>query len=118
MPQILVCNGLAWHFNDQTEDELAKRWAQPAYLGFLPGFLHANNPAPAVEQLDTGYGYPGNWHSEPNGLLPDDSMTYPGDPPLIWAAQTQLRDERILFYPYAIVAVVQPDRSFVTQRID
>jgi len=45
-------------------------------------------------------------------------MLYPGDPPLYWAAQTILRNERIVIYPYAMVAVVQADGSFLIQRMD
>jgi hypothetical protein len=45
-------------------------------------------------------------------------MTYPDDPPLPCVAETRLRDERVLFFPYGFVAIVQPDGAFVVQRMD
>lgn len=43
---------------------------------------------------------------------------YPGDPPLYPLAQTQLRDELIIFYDHEIVAVFQPDGSFEACRMN
>jgi hypothetical protein len=83
-----------------------------------PWISRCGGPAPGVEQLDAGYGYGSHWRDKPNQLLEDLTMLYPGDPPLYWAAQTILRNERIVIYPYAMVAVVQADGSFLIQRMD
>jgi hypothetical protein len=107
--RLMICNGLLWIFNEG---------ATPEALGLLPGFLNAADPRPAREQLDSNYGYGGNWQSAPAGITPDGSLTYPGDPPSPWLARTMLRDEHVLIYPYAFVAVVSADGSFAVQRMD
>jgi hypothetical protein len=117
MPVIMICNELPWIFNPDIPEEYA-RWATPEALGFLPGFINGADARPAREQLDTNYGFDGNWQSAPAGILSNGSMTYPGDPPLPWVARTMLRDEHILIYPYGFVAVIAPDGSFASQRMD
>lgn len=51
-------------------------------------------------------------------LRDDNSIKYPGDPRQHPLAQAKLRDELILFYDLALIAVVQPDRSFEVSRVD
>jgi hypothetical protein len=106
-----ICNGIVWIFNPKGD----QRWASAEALGFLPTFLDVADERPAREQLDAN-GYGGYW--EPQKLLPDGTMTYPGDPDLPWTARAKLRDETIYFYPAAFVAIVQPDGSNVCQRMD
>jgi hypothetical protein len=89
----------------------------PDMLGFIPSFLDDLDPRPAREQFDANYRFGGGWISAPAAILPDDTMTYPGDPPYPVLAECRLRHERILFYPYEFVAIVQPDGSFVVQRM-
>ena len=43
---------------------------------------------------------------------------YPGDPVLPPVAERKLRDERIVMYPGAIIAVFQPDGAFEVARLD
>jgi len=87
-------------------------------LGYLPGFLNEDDPRPAAEQYDANYvgGWRplDGWAFDPREML----LKYPGDPPLEPFAATRLRDEMILFFPYAQVMVWQPDGSFEVARMD
>jgi len=98
-------------------------WASAEYpfdaLGFLPTFLSAEDPRPAKEQFDERYVYGGfqpfaGFKFDPDGL----TLKYPGDPELFPVAGTQLRDETILVYPHAWVAIVQKDDSVQVARMD
>lgn len=93
--------------------------ATMAHLGFLPSFLRGDDPAPAGKQLDAGYKFAGGWRPQKGfKLTEDNSLHYPGDPPLRPVAEAKLRDETICFYDLAYVAVIQPDRSFEVCRMD
>jgi hypothetical protein len=81
--------------------------------------LNDDNPAPAWEQFDRCYQHGGGWDPFVGHTLhANNSLSYPGDPALYPVARAQLRDELILLYPYAWVAIVQPDRSFEVCRMD
>lgn len=89
------------------------------HLGFLPSFLSELNPMSAKVQIDANYRHGGGWRSiKEFRLNADNSIKYPGDPVLKPLAMTKLRDETIIFYDCAIVAIIQPDRSFEVARID
>jgi hypothetical protein len=87
-------------------------------LGYLPGFLDADDPRPAAEQFDanyvSGWGPQPGWEFDPVRM----KAQYPGDPALYPFAMTSLRDEVILFYPHAYVLIKQPDDSFEMARMD
>jgi hypothetical protein len=88
------------------------------HLGFIPGWLHEDDPRDARAQLDAGYIF-GGWDPFPGFTLAEDnSLHYPGDPPTVPLAAALLRDELIVFYEHAWVAVIQPDRSFEVCRMD
>lgn len=88
-------------------------------MGRLPTFLHSDCPEPAAKQLGVGYAFAGGWRPQRGfDLASDNSLTYPGDPPMLPIAEARLRDETILLYPYSYVAVVQPDRTFEVCRMD
>lgn len=88
-------------------------------LGFLPSFLSPSDPRPAREQIDEHYSHGGGWRPfEGFTLLPGDQLEYPGDPPMKPLAEAHLRDERILFYPYEWLVIVQPDGSYEVSRVD
>lgn len=91
----------------------------PDHLGLIPLWLNEDDSRPAKEQLDSAYGHGGGWWPF-NGftLTSDNSLTYPGDPPLRPIAWTKLRDETIVMYRHAWVAIIQPDRSFEVCRMD
>lgn len=89
------------------------------HLGSIPSFVDDHDPRPAREQIDTAYKWAGGWRVFPGHTLgADNSLKYPGDPPLYPLAQTRLRDELIVFYPHAWVCIIQPDRSYEVARID
>ena len=90
-----------------------------AALGDIPSFLDAGDPRPAAKQIDANYRHGGGWHPQPKfKLLDNNDIHYPGDPPLDPLAQAKLRDELIVFYRHAYVAIIQPDRTYEVARVD
>jgi hypothetical protein len=101
----------------QVKWELLHPRMTEAHLGFISGWLFDNDPRSTKEQID--YHYVSGWsHFDGFKLNDDNSLSYPGDPPQMPLAQAKLRNELIVFYPSAWVAVIQPDRSFEVARID
>lgn len=89
------------------------------HLGLIPGFLDEDNPAPARQQLDEAYSFAGGWRPDLQFTMsPDGALGYSGDPPMKPIAECKLRDETIRLYPYAFVAIIQPDGSFEAARMD
>lgn len=89
------------------------------HLGFLPDFLHEDDPRPAAAQFDTHYSFAGGWSPFKGFKLTDNnSLVYPDDPPIRPIAEAKLRDETICFYEAAWVAIIQPDRSCEVCRMD
>jgi hypothetical protein len=89
-------------------------------LGYLPSFIDPADPRPAREQINERYAHGGGWYPvQGYKLLTDNnSLHYPGDPPLHPVAFTSLRDEVIILYPHSWVAIVQPDKSYEVSRVD
>ena len=85
-------------------------------LGFLPNFIDANDKRSAVDQIKQKYG--GSWRSDLFSIDKKDIMCYPGDPPYMPLYELKREDERIILYEHEIVAVIKPDGSFRTARID
>lgn len=98
-------------------------WMKPgqhpdAAIGMLPMMFSELSPQPAAEQADANY--QGGWSPLP-GFSFDPAtrvLRYPGDPPMMPIAGTQIRDETILVYPHAWVLVLQKDGSFECSRMD
>lgn len=89
------------------------------HVGGIPEMINESNPKSAKEQLHKGYLHGGGWQPFTGfDLLTDNSLAYPGDPSLKPIAEMILRDELILVYEHAWVAVIQPDRSFEVCRMD
>lgn len=91
----------------------------PDHVGFIPTFLDLDDPRPAKEQFAERYIY-GGWHNQEGFKKGNQRFTlhYPGDPPLKPIAAMQLRDETIMIYPYAYVAIWQKDGTFEACRMD
>lgn len=90
-------------------------------LGAIPAMLSADNPAGAVEQIDAFYCKAGGgWRDSDGWTLSANGgrLTSCGDPARWLIAQAKLRDEQVLFFDGAWVAVVQPDGAFRVARID
>lgn len=93
--------------------------ATPEMLGYLPEMISDEDPRPAREQFDTNYRQGGGWSPFPGfTLMPDDTLEYPGDPPVQVLAETKLRDERILLYEHSWVAIIQPNGTYEICRMD
>ena len=98
-----------------------KPGTHPDLLGEIPAFVSEADDRPAAEQFDANYAHGGGWHPMPNWKFNPDggAITYPGgDPPLKPLAMAVLRNELILVYPHAWVAVVQKDGAFEVSRMD
>lgn len=87
-------------------------------LGFIPSFLSESDPRDAVTQLNEAYAHGGGWRDF-HGFTMTERMglKYPGDPELLPIALTWLRDEEILVYPHAWVAVASGE-TFRVARMD
>ena len=89
-------------------------------IGPLPSFLDPKDPRPAREQFDANYRF-GGWQPIKGFTCDwknDGTIHYPGDPPLKPIAGMRLRKEAVMFYDYALVAVVQPDGTYEIARLD
>jgi hypothetical protein len=107
---IVSINGMDW--------EMLHPQMTLDHLGFIPYFFRAENPEPARAQI---HGiYISGWHPFQGFTMDPEThvLKYPGDPKMPPLAQARLRDELILFYDCAWVAIVQPDGSFETARVD
>jgi hypothetical protein len=90
-------------------------------VGYTPMFLDESDPADARTQLDRNYAHGGGWHDFSGFTFVDGDapvLTYPGDPPTEAVAEWRLRDERVILFDHAWVAVVQPDGSIRVARMD
>ena len=102
--------------------QLDPRVAIADAVGLLPLFVSDTDPRGAREQFETNY--IGGWRDSKVGKggfsMIDDGklLPYPGDLPLHALAQATLRDETIIVYQSAYVAVVQKDGSFRVSRLD
>ncbi len=92
-------------------------------LGFIPSFLDDDDPAPAERQINNAYAHGGGWYPYDgfniavisNALV---SRDFPEEPDLHPLAETRLRDERLYYYNYSWVAIVQPDGRYSVARLD
>jgi hypothetical protein len=92
---------------------------EPDDLGFIPGFLDADDPRPAKEQIDSAYQHGGGWQSRKDFKINEDgSLSYPGDPPLHPIAMAGIRDELVVVYPHSWVVIMQNNDTFDVARID
>ena len=90
----------------------------PDELGFLPEMIDQEDPRSAAAQFDANYGHGGGWRPMKGFTVKGFVLRYPGDPPYEPIAMWPLRDEMIVVYPHAIVAVFQKDGSFDVCRMD
>ena len=90
-------------------------------LGWIPRWLDEDDPDPAWKQIDKHYQHGGGWHPGIDPKLTINKalgLCYPEDPIQPLLAKCQLRDETILFYPHAFVAIMQKDGSYEICRVD
>ncbi|KQX18379.1 MULTISPECIES: hypothetical protein [unclassified Sphingomonas] len=89
-------------------------------LGDIPAWLSEHSPLGAAAQIDRWYQHGGGWREFKGFAVDLDKMTitYPGDPAIPAIAEASLREERIIIFNGAWVAVIQPDGSHSIARID
>lgn len=92
----------------------------PELVGYIPGFLSLNDPRPAKEQLNENYAHGGGWRPMGGWTFNpiNQCLKYPGDPALLPVARAQMREEEIIVYAHAWVAIVRQDGSFEVARLD
>lgn len=89
------------------------------HLGIIPEWFNEDDPASAREQINQHYQHGGGWHPLAGfKMAPNEDLLYPGDPPTRALWKAKLRDETIIIYEYAWVAIIQPDGSFEVARCD
>lgn len=100
--------------------ELVHPQARPENLGLLPSMLDEDDPRSAREQFNSNYQHGGGWFPMQGFKLSADGkrLLYPGDPPMLALARVKLRDELVVLYECEWVAIIQPDGSFETCRMD
>jgi len=98
-------------------------FTNPYYAGpYLSHFWDEADPRPAKEQANTSYVY-GGWQPFSGFTLLGSEKTtyklaYPGDPPQVELSRAKLRDEIIVLFPSAWVAIIQLDGSCEIARMD
>lgn len=110
--EVMHCNGVSWLLLD-------RRYGFDA-LGYIPDWISADSSEPVSKQINDRYGHGGGWR--PFGGLTlnksNNTLNFPGDPPMKPIAMAVLHGETILFYPHAWVLVLQKDGKFEASRID
>lgn len=91
--------------------------------GFLPEFFSEADPRPAREQLDANYQHGGGVHPIEGFTLVNPapgaaSLHYPDDRPFRERGRATLRDETLILFEADVLAIVQPDGSFLATRVD
>jgi hypothetical protein len=91
----------------------------PDTVGYIPTFLHLDDPRPAKEQFAERYVY-GGWRHQ-DGFTKGRrryELQYPGDPPLSPLAIMMIGEEIVTVYAHSYVAIWQKDGSFEACRMD
>ena len=91
----------------------------PEHLGIVPFMLDPDDPRPAKDQFNEHYAHGGGWRPMKGFKLGTlNSLHYPGDLPLTPLAELQFRNELIVFYDHAWVAIIHRDKYFEVCRMD
>lgn len=86
--------------------------------GFIPSFL-SDGAGPAKEQFNANYSHGGGWCPLKGWKMIGEQIKYPGDPILPPIMRITLESkEVVLIYPYAWVAIRQPNGDFEIGRMD
>ena len=90
------------------------------FCGLIPHMLREADSRPAAEQFNERYAHGGGWRPMA-GWSYDEStgeISYPGDPALSPIASIGLRDETIIIYQHAWVAIIQANGDLEVARMD
>lgn len=97
-------------------------------LGYIPTFIHEDDPRTAVEQFNDRYSHGGGWHPFKGFSLVDEEgkeyeLVYPASedgPAERYKAigVAKLRDEIIIVFEHAWVVILQKDNTWEASRMD
>lgn len=93
-------------------------------VGYIPQFFDDEDERSAKEQVNASYAYGGGFRPFKGFTLSNEqnvgeaALLYEGDPPMREISRTKLRDELIILFDHAWLAIVQPDGSYEVARID
>jgi hypothetical protein len=104
-------NGIVWTSTDPR--------VTPEYLGLIPEFLSVYDPRPAKEQINENYQHGGGWRDFKGFTVnPDNSLQYPGDPPMKLLIEGKLRDETLRLYDASWFSITDSNGNFSVCRLD
>jgi hypothetical protein len=93
--------------------------ATPDHVGVIPYWLDEEDPRPARDQLNEKYAHGGGWRPFEGFKMGHNlSIKYPGDPAHPPLAIMKMRNETVVVYEHAWVAIIQEDKSFEICRMD
>lgn len=96
-------------------------WNHPI-TGFLPELISPHDPRTVREQIESNYANGGGYNPVSGFTLQQKGsetlLRFPGDPPFKEVARTQIRDETVILFDCAFVAIVQPSGSLAVTRMD
>jgi len=99
--------------------KMLEKHMTPEVLGFIPYWLNEDNPKSAAQQINDCYQHGGGWRPFKGfKMLKGHVLRYPGDPEMKPLAEAFMREELVVFYRHAWVAVVQPNGDFEVARVD
>ena len=98
-------------------------WTNPHVVGLLSHIIKDSDPDPVRVQIGVRYAHGGGYNPIKNFKIKHlgvdrAELRYPGDPAYAELSRTQIRDEVVILFECALVAIVQPDESFVVTRMD
>lgn len=98
-------------------------FTNPHHTGLLPTFFSEGDPLSAKEQVHQAYTHGGGWNSFPGFTLCNwekgpATIEYAGDPSMREMSRAKLRDETIILFESAWLAIVQPNGDFDIARVD
>lgn len=87
-------------------------------LGYIPQWFKQNDARTAKQVINDCYAFGGFRPFKGFRLNADNSLKYPGDPPMMPLAQTKYNDQLLIVYQHSWFAIIQPDGSLEVARLD
>lgn len=88
-------------------------------VGNIKYFANEDDPIPLREQFHKNYSFGGGWNPfEGFKMNKDKDLIYPDDLPLYPLATAKFRNQEVVMYQHAWVAIVEEDGSFEISRMD
>jgi len=90
--------------------------------GLIPEFLSEHDPRTVQEQLDENYAHGGGWNSFEGFTLEGDSdhyvLSYPGDPVYHEVSRAEFRNQTLVLFQYAWLAIIEDGKLLDVARVD